>query len=336
MFEHGHIYWWADTGARTLSPGRVDVRFDRLHCRVETTGPGSDEPYLILSMFAPDAAWVQMATFAEVDAGGTHRRDMTLYHGAPAGAMVVATLREQDSGNADEAREKAAQIVEGSVGLIGKAVHLIPMVGDVLAVGVEALAQLLAEPLADLLGMEDDMIGGSRVLLSPKSMIVAATDDRVIGAPPPTLAELRFQGDGGDYSAYFVAYPGLSPVVPSPASGNQMLPGQTLAPNEFLTSDNGLFTLMYQTDGNLVLYRNADDHPLWSSRKLGHDRRHGGHATRRQPRGVRPEHAGTLAQPVRKVRAAASWSKTTGTWSCTPRPERPSGPRRPFSDPQMR
>ena len=218
-------------------------------------------------MFAPDAAWVHQ--FAEVDAGGTHRRDMTLYHGAPAGAMVVATLREQDSGNADEAREKAAQIVEGSVGLIGKAVHLIPMVGDVLAVGVEALAQLLAEPLADLLGMEDDMIGGSRVLLSPKSMIVAATDDRVIGAPPPTLAELRFQGDGGDYSAYFVAYPGLSPVVPSPASGNQMLPGQTLAPNEFLTSDNGLFTLMYQTDGNLVLYRNADDHPLWSSRSSG-------------------------------------------------------------------
>lgn len=51
----------------------------------------------------------------------------------------------------------------------------------------------------------------------------------------------------------------------SPAHGNAMRPGETLPPGRSLTSASGAYSFTYQTDGNLVLYRNQDNHPLWDS-----------------------------------------------------------------------
>lgn len=45
------------------------------------------------------------------------------------------------------------------------------------------------------------------------------------------------------------------PVPSGPsAQGDRMAPGQVLRPGEFLRSPNGLYTFVYQGDGNLVLY----------------------------------------------------------------------------------
>ena len=44
-----------------------------------------------------------------------------------------------------------------------------------------------------------------------------------------------------------------------------MNPGQQLMPNQSITSLNGQFTLIYQGDGNLVLYQNNPKHALWAS-----------------------------------------------------------------------
>ncbi|HTU63947.1 MAG TPA: hypothetical protein VMF89_36025 [Polyangiales bacterium] len=60
---------------------------------------------------------------------------------------------------------------------------------------------------------------------------------------------------------------------PSAPAGDTLQPGERLQPDQSIRSSNGNFRLVYQTDGNLVLYR-ADGTPLWASatngRPVGH------------------------------------------------------------------
>ena len=52
---------------------------------------------------------------------------------------------------------------------------------------------------------------------------------------------------------------------------NILAPNQSLGINDTLTSSNGQFQLILQSDGNLVLYRMANHHPLWASNTDGTD-----------------------------------------------------------------
>jgi hypothetical protein len=54
------------------------------------------------------------------------------------------------------------------------------------------------------------------------------------------------------------------------ATGDQAQPGQLLAVNSPLVSGNGQFSLVYQGDANLVLYRKSDSKALWASKTNGH------------------------------------------------------------------
>jgi hypothetical protein len=56
--------------------------------------------------------------------------------------------------------------------------------------------------------------------------------------------------------------------TPTPANGNILESGQVLLVNESLTSTDGRFTLVYQADGNLVLYQGMSS-ALWSSKTSG-------------------------------------------------------------------
>src|ERR671910_559214 len=47
------------------------------------------------------------------------------------------------------------------------------------------------------------------------------------------------------------------------AQGDDMQPGEVLYPDQSIRSTNGRFTLVYQGDGNLVLY--GPNGPLWAS-----------------------------------------------------------------------
>ncbi|MBL7781961.1 MAG: hypothetical protein JNM22_12140 [Saprospiraceae bacterium] len=47
---------------------------------------------------------------------------------------------------------------------------------------------------------------------------------------------------------------------------DKLIRGQNLLPGQSLTSANGKYKLIYQTDGNLVIYRNRDNFPLWSTK----------------------------------------------------------------------
>jgi pimeloyl-ACP methyl ester carboxylesterase len=50
---------------------------------------------------------------------------------------------------------------------------------------------------------------------------------------------------------------------------DELGPGESLRPGEGRTSSNGEYTLWYQGDGNLVLYRNSDGRPLWATATPG-------------------------------------------------------------------
>jgi predicted esterase len=53
------------------------------------------------------------------------------------------------------------------------------------------------------------------------------------------------------------------------AQGDDMQPGEVLNPNQSITSANGRYTLIYQGDGNLVLYDNSSGKALWASNTAG-------------------------------------------------------------------
>ncbi len=52
---------------------------------------------------------------------------------------------------------------------------------------------------------------------------------------------------------------------------NTLAPGQALTVNQSLISPNGVWQLILQQDGNLVLYRRANHHPTWATGTNGKD-----------------------------------------------------------------
>lgn len=59
------------------------------------------------------------------------------------------------------------------------------------------------------------------------------------------------------------------PTAPA-AQGGTMRPDDVLNPGQSLMTNNGRYGFVYQHDGNLVLYRNADGRPLWASSTWQH------------------------------------------------------------------
>jgi hypothetical protein len=105
------------------------------------------------------------------------------------------------------------------------------------------------------------------------------SDDDFLGRLTADISHaggVRFQvvARPSEGNVYLVAYSietgpipptGFSPPTGPTAQGDDMQPGEVLNPNQSITSSNGQFTFVYQVDGNLVLYRNTDGQPRWSS-----------------------------------------------------------------------
>lgn len=62
---------------------------------------------------------------------------------------------------------------------------------------------------------------------------------------------------------------GVRILYSTPAVGDDLRPGEMLAPGQSITSGSGAYTFVYQGDGNLVLYRNSNGAPLWASNTYG-------------------------------------------------------------------
>jgi hypothetical protein len=92
----------------------------------------------------------------------------------------------------------------------------------------------------------------------PGSRLVVQDDGNVVIYDPAGVA----LWDTGTWGQAF------APTGPV-SQGDIMQPGETLNPNQSISSANGQFEFAYQTDGNLVLYRLRDGHPLWASNTAG-------------------------------------------------------------------
>ncbi|MCX5363752.1 hypothetical protein OG864_34260 [Streptomyces sp. NBC_00124] len=53
------------------------------------------------------------------------------------------------------------------------------------------------------------------------------------------------------------------------AQGNTLLPGEIMTSGQSRISLSGAYRFIYQTDGNLVLYRRPGSHPMWDSKTAG-------------------------------------------------------------------
>lgn len=89
-FQRGAIYWWPDTGAIELN--EVVVHYTGLVCFGETSGLGSDEPYVVLGVAFPIATPVDTSVGTSVARskvydgvdGGESRPDLLeIYRGKP-------------------------------------------------------------------------------------------------------------------------------------------------------------------------------------------------------------------------------------------------------------
>jgi len=88
----------------------------------------------------------------------------------------------------------------------------------------------------------------------PGSQLVVQDDGNVVIYDPAGNA-LWDTGTSGQ------AFAPMGPV----SQGDDMQPGEILNPDQSISSANGQFDFLYQSDGNLVLYRMRDGRPLWAS-----------------------------------------------------------------------
>ncbi|WP_161974728.1 LGFP repeat-containing protein [Piscinibacter terrae] len=180
-FQHGNIYWWDDTGAIDL--GDVAVRYKGLYCFGETSGAGSDEPYLIFGVVPPPpyrAAASLTQIYDDVDDGDSRPDTVELYRGIPGGFAISFSLFEHDTDD----RDKYLGLVKQAVALAGKGVAagcgglLGPDAAKVCESVWGALATDLAKAANDVLGTGDDFIAASGFALSAKEMVLLANVPR--------------------------------------------------------------------------------------------------------------------------------------------------------------
>jgi hypothetical protein len=66
------------------------------------------------------------------------------------------------------------------------------------------------------------------------------------------------------YSA-FQPFQSRKPNLKESLMSDRLSPGQTMRHGDSIVSSDNRFRMTMQTDGNLVIYRNSDGHPIWAS-----------------------------------------------------------------------
>jgi hypothetical protein len=212
-FENGAVYWWADTGP--IEMGNVSVRYTGLACFSDTSGPGSDEPYVLLGVVPtpPTAASsTRSVIYDEVDGGDSREDDIELYRGLPYGLSLTVTLMEHDTGDPDKYRGAVNEGVDQAAKGVALGVGAIPYVGPYLAPVAKAFLEAAGPEIKDalnrLLGTGDDRIGSVPLVVSAKQMVTLArvTPHNFRGIVWHLDTPL-ISGDGADYKVYVGIWP---------------------------------------------------------------------------------------------------------------------------------
>lgn len=181
-FEHGTIYFWPDTGA--IECAGVIVHYTGLICFGETDFNGfrgGDYPYGVLGVLdATTHHALRTQIYQDVN-GGNHIPDLLeIYRGQPVGLRLSVQLVQhgQAGDSADRIKAEMGKGLAQAAQWVDKEIGSIPVIGPPLAVVfepcLEALAPIVANGLADLLGLADVSLGDDEITLTAKQMVVLA------------------------------------------------------------------------------------------------------------------------------------------------------------------
>ena len=210
FFLGGAVYFWGDTGAMAVPNNTIAVRYSGLNCFGKSDGPGDDEPYFQFGVIAPgftDAPKTRI--FEDVSAGSNVPDSLPLFRGAPLGIAIDVTLFEHDLGKPDKYKSLVERAVNEAGPRVTEALTLVPAVGQVLSIGARVALEIfhgdIVDALNGLLGTDDDRLGHQLIHLTPKQMIVLATQTPIndLGGVRFKLQTGLFDGDGSSYKACF-------------------------------------------------------------------------------------------------------------------------------------
>jgi hypothetical protein len=209
-FLGGAVYWWGDTGPMAVPTNMIAVRYSGLNCFGTTDGPGDDEPYFLFGVIGPGfTASPRTRVFEGVSAGSNVPDSLELFRGAPIGIAIDVTLMEHDLGDPDKYRALVEHAVNEAAPRVTEALTLVPIVGQVLSIGARVALEVfhgdIVDALNGVLGTDDDRLGQQLIHLTPKDMIVLATQTPInnLGGVPFKLQTGLFDGKGSSYKACF-------------------------------------------------------------------------------------------------------------------------------------
>jgi hypothetical protein len=216
VFQHGTIYWWADTGTREIND--VVVQYTGLYCFSETDvdgGSDADEPYANISVNGPGfETMMRTQIYEEVDSGDERPDIVEIYRGKPRGAVISALLTEYSGGDTELSRQKLREAYERGGPYVADAISMIPVVGPVLG-PISMVAMEIAENeildalnafVESTLGYANRPLGADVIGLTAKDMVLLATRPEAhafqYGIPWRFETKL-LQRFGASYKLYF-------------------------------------------------------------------------------------------------------------------------------------
>lgn len=210
FFLGGAVYFWGDTGAMAVPNNTIAVRYSGLNCFGKSDGPGDDEPYFLFGIVTPGFSHTpRTRIFEGVSSGSNVPDSLPLFQGAPLGIGIDVTLMEHDSEDPNKYRALVERAVNEAVPRVTQVLTLVPAVGQVLSIGARVALELLHGDIVDslngLLGTDDDRLGQQLIQLTPKQMIVLATQTPIndLGGVQFKLQTGLFDGSGSSYKACF-------------------------------------------------------------------------------------------------------------------------------------
>ena len=209
-FQNGAIYWWSDIGAIEMRP--VSLRYVGLHCFGETDEfSASDEPYVIFGVapvITEHKKTLRTRIYEGVDAGESRDDNHELYRGLPFGAAISITVCEHDQGDPERSHGLVEFGVQETSSKITEGLAEIPAIGVFLSV-IAKVVLFVAEPaitafVHDVLGSEDDVLGTTKLILTPKDMMrLTRIAPQNMDGLTAHIASPLVSGGGASYKAYF-------------------------------------------------------------------------------------------------------------------------------------
>ncbi|MGI8334383.1 LGFP repeat-containing protein [Actinomadura scrupuli] len=138
------------------------IRFKGLHCFGDQSGPGADEPYVVIGVYPPAKRELATTTqippsgsFSDVSAGSqrVEVQDVWTFR-PPEDVVVYCVLMEHDSGNEEEVRAAIKRALDEGVDAVEAAAGV-----NVPDDWVNILTLTLADVITEAFGLGDDVVG---------------------------------------------------------------------------------------------------------------------------------------------------------------------------------